>query len=93
MSALLLLQRETIPVQEILYVVGSENLGQGSQRWFCLPLISVTTFLPSNSAMNEITQDTVGVFWESSVWEGLHLFYLRISIFLLDKYVKNSKTF
>lgn len=71
----------------------SENLGQVSQRWICLSLISVTTILPSNSVMNEITQDKVGVFWESALWERLHLFYWRISIFLLDKYVKNSKTF
>lgn len=53
----------------------------------------LTTLLSSSSVMNEVTQDKVGVFWESALWEGLHLFYWRISISLLDKYVKNSKTF
>lgn len=85
--------RGTIPVQEILYVAGSEILGQGSKGGIHLPLISLTMPLPNSSVMNEITQDKVTVFWGSALWKGLHLCYLRISAFLLDKYVKNSKTF
>lgn len=92
MLILIWFHRENIPVEEILYVASSENLGQVSQRWICLSLISITTLLPSDSAMNEITQDKGEVFWESALWEGFHLFYWRSSIFLLDKYVKNSKT-
>lgn len=93
MSMLIWFQRGTIPVQEFLYVAGSEILGQGSKRGIHLPLISLTMPLPNFSVMNEITQDKVTVFWGSALWKGLHLCYLRISAFLLDKYVKNSKTF
>ena len=93
MSMSIWFQRGTIPVQEILYVAGSENFGQGSKRGIRLPLISLTMPLPNISAMNEITQDKVTVLWESALRKGLHLSYLRISTFLLDKYVKNSKTF
>lgn len=86
-------QRATIPVQEILYVAGSKNLGQGSKREISLPLISLTMPLLNISVTNEITQDKVTVLWESVLWKGLHLSYLRISTFFLDKYVKNSRTF
>lgn len=61
MLTLIWFHRENIPVLETLY----ENLGQGSQRWICSSLISVTTLLPSNSVLNEITQDKVGVFWNN----------------------------